>query len=131
MSPNLQPTILTRTSRLSHPPVLYRGNKPLVYGNGIAAPWNANAVPPGPDGAPAANPATSKSKEIPSANTKDSPVKPVLPDARMFATWEHEPKDFRVPLNPPARGRNRMGSIQASGSGLISLPVSSRSKGVK
>ncbi|KAF4612033.1 hypothetical protein D9613_003808 [Agrocybe pediades] len=127
----LPSTILTRTSRLSHPPVLHRGNKPLIYGNGIAAPWNANAVPPGPDGAPGTTPSTSKSKETPSTNAKESPVKPVFPDARLFATWDYDTKDFRIPLHPSARVRNRVGSIQAGGSGLISLPLSARSKGAK
>ncbi|KAF8966948.1 hypothetical protein BDZ97DRAFT_1806041 [Flammula alnicola] len=126
----LPPAILTRTSRLSHPPVLHRGNKPLIYGSGIPAPWNANAVTSGPDSV-LPTPLTSKPKEAPSANGKESPVKPVLPDARLYATWDYEQKDFKVPLTPLPRSRNRMGSIQASGSGVISLPMASRNKGVK
>ncbi|KAH9477013.1 hypothetical protein JR316_0010929 [Psilocybe cubensis] len=130
----LPPTILARTSRLAHPPVLHRGNRPLVYGPGIPAPWNANAVSTGPDPVPATPMAAKPKDAAPAANgnTKDSPTKPVLPDARLFATWDYEQKDFKVPLAPVVRSRNRVGSVQASGSaGLISLPVSSRSKGVK
>ncbi|KAJ3512170.1 hypothetical protein NLJ89_g3678 [Agrocybe chaxingu] len=123
-----QPAILARTSRLSHPPILYRGTKPLIYGSGIPAPWNANAISVGGDAVPA-TPATSKPKDAPGANGKDSPEKPILPDARLFATWDYDTKDFKAPLAP--RGRARMGSMQASGSGVISLPMSSRSKGLK
>ncbi|PPQ90263.1 hypothetical protein CVT25_013088 [Psilocybe cyanescens] len=129
----LPSSILARTSRLAHPPVLHRGSRPLIYGPGIPAPWNANAVSSGTDPVPP-TPMASKPKDAPPPNgssSKDSPVKPVLPDARLFATWDYEPKDFKVPLAPVVRSRNRMGSMQASGSGLISLPVSSRTKGVK
>ncbi|KJA22090.1 hypothetical protein HYPSUDRAFT_202355 [Hypholoma sublateritium FD-334 SS-4] len=125
------PTILARTSRLSNPPVLHRGSKPLLYGSGIAAPWNANALTTGPDGV-IPTPVTMKPKETPTINGKDSPVKPVLPDARLYATWDYETKDFKAPLNSTAaRGRNRMGSIQGSGSGVISLSGVSRNKGAK
>ncbi|CAA7261949.1 unnamed protein product [Cyclocybe aegerita] len=124
----LAPAILARTSRLSHPPILYRGTKPLIYGSGTPAPWNANAISVGGDAVPT-TPATSKPKDAPGANGKDSPEKPVLPDARLFATWDYDTKDFKAPLVP--RGRARMGSMQASGSGVISLPMSSRSKGLK
>jgi len=124
----LPPTILTRTSRLSHPPVLHRGSKPLIYGSGIPAPWNANPLPsidPIPSTPLAAKPKDSM------LNGKDLPPKPIISDARLYATWDYETKDFRVPLVPFARGRSRMGSIQASGSGVISLPTNSRSKGMK
>ncbi|KDR78410.1 hypothetical protein GALMADRAFT_95132 [Galerina marginata CBS 339.88] len=125
----LPPAILARTSRLSHPAPLHRGNKPLIYGPGVPAPWNANAVPSIPDAVPP-TPQTSKPKDTPIANGKETPVKPVLPDARLYATWDYESKDFKIPLAPVMRGRNRIGSM-AGGSGLISLPISSRSKGVK
>ncbi|KAF9477471.1 hypothetical protein BDN70DRAFT_881178 [Pholiota conissans] len=126
----LPPTILTRTSRLSHPPVLHRGTKPLLYGSGIAAPWNANAVTTGPDGPILPTPVTSKPKDGPTANGnaaangiggKDTTAKPVLPDARLFATWDYEAKDFRIPLNSAIKARARMGSVQGAGSGVISL----------
>ncbi|KAF8200356.1 hypothetical protein BJ912DRAFT_1029788 [Pholiota molesta] len=124
----LPPTILTRTSRLSHPPVLTRGSKPLLYGHGIAAPWNANAVSTGPDGNILPTPLASKPKDGP----MEVVVKPLLPDARLFATWDYEAKDFRVPLNPVVKGRTRMGSVQGAGSGVISLGgAGTRSKGVK
>ncbi|KIM41702.1 hypothetical protein M413DRAFT_444944 [Hebeloma cylindrosporum] len=126
----LPPAILTRTSRLTHPPVLHRGTKPLTYGSGIAAPWNANPVASAPDAIPP-TPLTSKPKDTPTTNGRDTPAKPILPDARLYATWDYETKDFRMPLAPPPRGRGRMGSMQASGSGVNSLPVASRNKGIK
>ncbi|KAF8797742.1 hypothetical protein BYT27DRAFT_6930415 [Phlegmacium glaucopus] len=127
----LPPTILARTSRLSHPPILHRGSKPLTYGTGIPAPWNANPLPSTSNNDfPSATPLTSKPKDS-IFNGKDSPPKPIIPDARLYATWDYETKDFRVPLVPFGRGRSRMGSVQASGSGVISLPSNSRSKGMK
>jgi hypothetical protein len=123
-----QPSILARTSRLSHPPVLHRGFKPLTYGTGIPAPWNANPLPSASNNDVPATPVVTKDSML---NGKDLPPKPIVPDARLYATWDYETKDFRVPLVPFARGRSRMGSIQASGSGVISLPANSRSKGIK
>jgi hypothetical protein len=65
-------------------------------------------------------------------DSKEVVVKPLLPDARLFATWDYEAKDFRVPLNPVVKGRTRMGSVQGAGSGVISLGgAGTRSKGVK
>lgn len=122
----LPPAILTRTSRLSHPPVLQRGSKLLVYGPGVPAPWNANSPTP----ADANPPLSAKLKEGingTSGKSEDSPVKPVLPDARLYATWDYEPKDFRVPLASTTRTRGRMGSVQG-GSGVISLALGPRGK---
>ena len=121
---------MARTSRLSHPPVLHRGSKPLTYGTGIPAPWNANPLPSASNTDLSATPLVVKPKES-MLNGKDLPPKPVIPDARLYATWDYETKDFRVPLVPFARGRSRMGSVQASGSGVISLPANSRSKNMK
>jgi hypothetical protein len=121
-----QPAILTRTSRLSHPPVLQRGSKLLVYGSGVPAPWNANSPTP-TDVAP---PTSAKPKEGvngTSVKSEDSSVKPVLPDARLYATWDYDPKDFRVPLGTSTRTRGRMGSVQGGG-GVISLALGPRGK---
>ena len=121
-----QPAILTRTSRLSHPPVLQRGSKLLVYGPGVPAPWNTNSA----TSADAAPPMSAKPKEgVNGTNVKseDSLVKPVLPDARVYATWDYDPKDFRVPLGSSTRSRGRMGSVQG-GSGVISLALGPRGK---
>ncbi|PPR02830.1 hypothetical protein CVT24_002227 [Panaeolus cyanescens] len=127
----LPPQIHTRTTRLSHPPVLHRGTKPLLYGAGIPAPWNMNALPDGPS-APGAPPPTPKDKDGGEKDSSDKAAKPLLPDARLYATWDHETKDFKVPLTshrPVAHGRSRLGSIQ-TGSGGITLP-GSRSKAMK
>ncbi|KAG5641226.1 hypothetical protein DXG03_005692 [Asterophora parasitica] len=105
----LPPTVLSRTTRLSHPPPLQRGPKLLVYGGGVPAPWNANALPPAdaPPGTPALSKPKDKDKE---REERDEPKeKPALPDARLYATWEVESKDFRVPL---VVRRGRVGSVQ-------------------
>jgi hypothetical protein len=123
--PLTQPTILSRTSRLTHPPVLQRGTKYLAYGPGVPAPWNANAIPPS-DAVPP-TPVTAKSKEFPNGvSGKDAPVKSVLPDARLYATWDYEPKDFKVPLVSATR-RARGGTVQG-GSGVISLALGPRGR---
>ncbi|KAF7307686.1 BTP domain-containing protein [Mycena kentingensis (nom. inval.)] len=70
--------IYKRVSTLGHPPPLTRGPKLLTYGSGVSAPWNT------PDNA-------SQEKEGP----------PRMPNARVFATWDYDVKDFRVPLKKP------------------------------
>lgn len=109
-----------------------RGPKLLVYGAGVPAPWNANALPPAD--APPSTPATAKAKDKGAVNGLASKgevlVKPALPDARLYATWEYEPKDFRVPLAPTVRNRGRMGSVQG-GSGVISLALGPRARAGK
>jgi Wiskott-Aldrich syndrome protein len=62
-----------------------------------------------------------------SGKSEESPVKPVLPDARLYATWDYDAKDFRVPLGSNTRARGRMGSVQG-GSGVISLALGPRGK---
>ncbi|CAK5271037.1 unnamed protein product [Mycena citricolor] len=86
----LPPTIYNRLTRINHPPPLTRGAKSLTYGPGVPAPWNA------PD-----------NKE---ENAKDRDSRePKVVDARVFATWEYEAKDFRNPIRksraqPPGPG---------------------------
>ncbi|TFK37668.1 hypothetical protein BDQ12DRAFT_652775 [Crucibulum laeve] len=122
----LPPAILARVTRLGHPPVLHRGTKPLTYGGGIPAPWNANAIPPTGDAIPP-TPVTAKPKDA--ANGNDPLIKPVIPDARLFATWDFQQKDFKTPLNG-TRAR-RLGSMQVGGSGVISLGLGPRVKNNK
>ena len=112
----LQPAILARTSRLTHPPPLQRGSKLLVYGNGIPAPWNANVFPSAD--MPPPTPAVAKSKE--KEKETERQIKPAVPDARLYATWDYEVKDFRVSLAPTMRNRGKMGNVQ-SGSSIKSL----------
>ncbi|KAF9526057.1 hypothetical protein CPB83DRAFT_795444 [Crepidotus variabilis] len=128
----LPPAIYARTSRLSHPPVLMRGTKALIYGPGIAAPWNSS---PSTDSNPVpATPLVTKDQSSQSNNNANNKDKPPLPDARLYATWDYEAKDFRHSIAPTIarNGRSRIGSLQAgpSGSGIISLPIA-RTKGVK
>ncbi|KAJ3838286.1 hypothetical protein EV361DRAFT_790057 [Lentinula raphanica] len=100
----LPPTILSRTNRLTHPPPLSRNNKALTYGVGVPAPWNTNTIPPD-------NAAPNNAKDS-QTNGKNGPP-PVLPDARLFATWDHEHKDFRAPLTS-AKPRARLGLANSS-----------------
>ncbi|KAJ6600781.1 hypothetical protein B0H10DRAFT_2441043 [Mycena sp. CBHHK59/15] len=76
----LPPPIFARATRLAHPPPLTRGSKLLTYGPGTPAPWNA------PD-------------DIVREFKDKEP--PRVPDARVYATWEYETKDFRAPLRRP------------------------------
>jgi hypothetical protein len=113
----LQGAVLSRITRLSHPTVLQRGPEKLTYGAGVAAPWN------NPDrvSAPLPTPSAAKGKELlanglTNGKGKGGEKGPVLPDARLFATWEHEQKSFRDTLTIPRRARQ--------GSVYTSLPVS-------
>ncbi|KAF8990254.1 hypothetical protein BDQ17DRAFT_1372146 [Cyathus striatus] len=119
----LHPAIFARTTRLSHPPVLHTENKALIYGSGVPAPWNRK---PPPD---ASTPANAKAKDV--AAEQEPEGKLVIPDAQMYATWDYTQKNYKVPINSHSRSRGRMGSMQAGGSGVISLPAISRSKGNK
>ena len=111
--------------------MLYRGTKQLIYGNGTAAPWNANTAPLA-DAIPP-TPIVGKSKDInglTNGKVKEPPAKATLPDARLYATWDYEQKSFKVPLAPAPRNRGRMGSIQG-GSGVISLGLAGGRSGKK
>ncbi|KAG6852764.1 hypothetical protein C0991_009261 [Blastosporella zonata] len=89
----LPPPIVSRTNRLTHPPPLQRGTELLVYGTGVPAPWNANVLPP-VDGA--------------GDEEKEKAVKAALGDARLYATWKVENKDFRVGIAPRRGSRNNV-----------------------
>jgi hypothetical protein len=109
----LQGAVLSRVTRLSHPTVLQRGPEKLTYGTGVPAPWNNPDKSP----APLPVPSVSMGKELLAnglTNGKGKEVEkgPVLPDARLFATWEHEQKTFRDPLTIPRRARQ--GSVHTS-----------------
>ncbi|KAH9996137.1 hypothetical protein BJV74DRAFT_769319 [Russula compacta] len=107
--------VLSRITRLSHPTVLQRGPEKLTYGTGVPAPWNNS------DRSSASLQTPSAAKELlPNGLTngkgKEGEKGPVLPDARLFATWEHEQKNFRDLLTIPRRARQ--GSVHTS------LPIS-------
>jgi len=114
---------MNRITRLAHPPVLYRGTKPLYYGRGIPAPWNSHpvpsmtteghggGVPPTPSSTTTASalppPLRNKSKdrevengggENGNGNGGEGNDKPLIPDAQLFATWDFETRDYKVPL---------------------------------
>ncbi|GBE87150.1 hypothetical protein SCP_1003970 [Sparassis crispa] len=89
-------SVYNRTTRLTHPPVLFRGNQRLTYGPGVNAPWNSG-VP-----TPATTPALGKSKDghgsngLPNGKDAAAPAK-ALPDARLYATWNYEQKHYQDP----------------------------------
>lgn len=136
--------------RLTHPPVLHRGTKPLTYGSGIPAPWNANALPLDGSGStfPGGGPGTpllgSKGKEVngfgkdkererDGDKEKDGVGRPLVPDARLYATWDYETKDYRVPLGGSggggggrSSGKGRVGGL--GGTGVITLGVGGRGR---
>lgn len=103
---------------MTHPPPLSRANKTLTYGVGVAAPWNANN-PSAVDNAPI--PTIVKESSSSQLNGKAAPP-PALPDAKLYATWDHDHKDFRAPLTPVKQQRTRMGSVQLP-SGIASGSV--------
>jgi hypothetical protein len=114
----LQGAVLSRVTRLSHPTVLQRGPEKLTYGAGVPAPWNN---PDNKTSGPSPMPSAGMGKELlanglTNGKGKEAEKGPVLPDARLFATWEHEQKSFRDPLTIPRRARQ--------GSVLTSLTVS-------
>lgn len=126
-----QTSVHSRTSRLAHPSVLVNNGQKLVYGSGVPAPWNSTAGTPPQTPAPPA--ASGKGKEGPIANgilgdkgKALTLVKPALPDALLYATWDYDKKDYRQPL-PPGR-RVRAGSIQANSNPVLTLNMGSRSR---
>ncbi|KAJ7222465.1 hypothetical protein GGX14DRAFT_388267 [Mycena pura] len=74
----LPPPIYARVTRLAHPGPLSRGTKLLTYGPGVPAPWNAP-----------------EDKNPDAAKERDA-REPRIPDARVYATWEYESKDYRT-----------------------------------
>ncbi|RXW18408.1 hypothetical protein EST38_g7446 [Candolleomyces aberdarensis] len=129
----LHPAILNRSTRLAHPPVLQRGSKPLVYGQGIPAPWNSNPIPPTDANGVPQTPVASRAGDSSVNGRGDGEApKPAIPDALLFATWDYDSKDFRVPL---PRHRSRMASVaggsSGSGSGTITLPHITRKGSTK
>ncbi|KAH9922342.1 uncharacterized protein BXZ73DRAFT_51359 [Epithele typhae] len=110
----LSGNVYARTMRIQHPPVLQRGPQKLTYGPGVNAPWNSSLSP-----MPAATPAgggkgkgangeangmvNGKEKEKEKEKESSRP----LPDARLYATWNYEPKRFDETLVV----RRRMGTV--------------------
>ncbi|KAJ7468545.1 hypothetical protein FB451DRAFT_1091994 [Mycena latifolia] len=79
----LPPPIYARVTRLAHPPPLTRGTTLLKYGPGVPAPWNAPEE---------------KDKDV----TKERDAREAkIPDARVYATWEYETKDYRTVSRRP------------------------------
>lgn len=115
-----QPSVLTRVTKMAPPQPLTRGAEKLLYGPGLPAPWNSGAVTPAP--------AASKVKDEKNGKQngkEEEPKVETLPDSLLFATWEYEPKDFRVPVVSFAKKNRTTGPswtplISAGGGGHIS-----------
>jgi hypothetical protein len=108
-----QLAVHTRTTKLAHPPVLWRGSQKLTYGPAVPAPWN---------GAAAA--AAEQDKDKGAKGAADA----ILRDARIYATWEYEQRFPNEPL--PAHRRGRAGTNAGAGTvqlGAAVPPVRSRS----
>lgn len=121
-----QGSVHNRTTRLHHPPPLFRESRGgqesqrLLYGSGVNAPWNSNAGLP----TIVSTPITAKLKDSSSlnglANGKESHVR-VIPDARLHATWDYEAKRYNVLLPLGRRGRmNSMSGLTLSIGGRAS-----------
>jgi hypothetical protein len=94
-----------------------RGEKKLTYGPGVNAPWNTNS---------GQTPATDQGKDAPipsglvNGRVTDAQTQSVLQDARLYATWDFEPKSFKEPLVLGRRTR-QASMIQASSSSGLTL----------
>ncbi|KAI0688510.1 hypothetical protein BC835DRAFT_1419102 [Cytidiella melzeri] len=99
--------IHTRTTKVTHPPVLSRGTQKLLYGPGVNAHWNSGTGLPGVAPTPQLPNGVKKEKD------KDTSASKALPDAKMYATWSWDQKSYREPLSLANR-RMRMGSVQLS-----------------
>ncbi|KAH7885876.1 hypothetical protein F5I97DRAFT_1809135 [Phlebopus sp. FC_14] len=104
-------SVLARTSRLTHPPILQRGTQRLFYGPGISAPWNSSSSGPG-------GKAIEDSSTMANGRGAEAPAF-TLPEAQMFATWEYEVKHFNEPLGR----RGRTSSSIPSGAPTLSLSL--------
>ncbi|KAG6372637.1 hypothetical protein JVT61DRAFT_7389 [Boletus reticuloceps] len=89
--------VLSRTTRLTHPPVLQRGSQKLCYGPGVPAPWNSSLSMSAAQGGKGG-------EEGGTTNGQDA-TSFTLPDAKIYATWDYETKQYSEPLGAGRRGR--------------------------
>ncbi|KAF8840338.1 hypothetical protein BDN67DRAFT_968746 [Paxillus ammoniavirescens] len=108
-------SVLSRTSRLTHPPVLQRGSQKLYFGPGVAAPWNSSLT--GASGTHGGK----GGEDLNMNNGREAPSF-TLPEAQMFATWDYDAKHFQEPLAAGRRGKT-------SGTPMLSLSLGRPSKG--
>ncbi|KAJ7774720.1 hypothetical protein B0H16DRAFT_1508051 [Mycena metata] len=96
----LPPAVYARVTRLTHPQPLTRGNQQLKYGPGVAAPWNALAG--------AGESKNANGDDGGEGNAREKEKEKRIPDARVYATWDYETKDFKAALkkrpNPNTSG---------------------------
>lgn len=131
----------------------------MTYGIGIPAPWNSNdiAIPTAAgkkdplagglkinvhlNGHGSTNGLSTSALTLGLHGDKDK-GKAALPDARLFATWEHETKDYRdikavnrskgtAAAAPTTKlGRVRLGSMTVNGNGVGVVAPSGGSSGL-
>ncbi|KAG9312596.1 hypothetical protein JVU11DRAFT_6993 [Chiua virens] len=95
--------VLSRTTRLTHPPILQRGSQKLHYGSGVPAPWNSSLSMSATQGGKGGEDGGTHHGQDASSFT--------LPDAHMFATWDYEAKHHQEPLGAGRRGRGSAAPI--------------------
>ncbi|KAH8112115.1 hypothetical protein DFH11DRAFT_1609803 [Phellopilus nigrolimitatus] len=114
--------VFHRVTRIIPPPPLNNSasGEKFIYGPGVPAPWNSNSLNQLAGAGPTAQSSKGKGKDA-QANGKVKPddaddrerererdkdkEENTLPDATLFATWDWEQHDFRLPLAPNKRGR--------------------------
>ena len=94
-----QGSVHNRTTRLDHPPPLFRESQGghesqrLLHGSGVNAPWNAIAGTP----AVASTPTTAKLQDLSAlnglSNGEDSLAR-TIPDAKLHVMWDYETKRY-------------------------------------
>ena len=85
-----------------------RSNEKLFYGTGVPAPWNNNNR----KSQPTLTNASGKKGKDNATNGKGSEAKATtggdkgeVVDATLYATWDWDRKDYRIPLPPSKKGR--------------------------
>lgn len=107
-----QPALYSRATKLLPPPLQTSATERFVYGPGVPAPWNSSN-----SAATAVAEGSGKNKELANGQKDGSSkgeAKPdVVPDATLYATWDWEMKDYRLPINHPKN--KRAGSFSIGG----------------
>jgi len=92
----LSPALYSRATKLQAPPLQVGATERFTYGPGVPAPWNSNN---------SAAPAESSGKNKDPANghrdgsSKGEAKSDAVADATLYATWDWETKDYRLPIS--------------------------------
>ena len=88
--------------------MLTQDGRKLTYGPGVNAPWNSGPAPPAPT--PSLANGVKKEKD----GKSDAVPTKVIPDAKLYATWNWEQKSYREPIR---RARNSVSLSGTMGNG--------------